>query len=124
VRDFAPGDRVIGWTGWGAAREKIAAGAAQLVKLPQNLDFERGAGLTKACGSAACAAAVAAVRLGRTGRKVTVTVPGFFTAVAPPGAREMPLYPACCGCGRERDDLADFYAEPPTQPRHFAGLIE
>src|SRR5215475_12774600 len=29
VRDFAPGDRVIGWTGWGAAREKIAAGAAQ-----------------------------------------------------------------------------------------------
>src|SRR4029077_14073694 len=46
VRDFARGDRVIGWTGWGAAREKIAAGAAHLVKLPQNLDFERGAGLT------------------------------------------------------------------------------
>ena len=46
VRDFAPGDREIGWTGWGAAREKIAAGAAHLVKLPQNLDFERGAGLT------------------------------------------------------------------------------
>jgi NADPH2:quinone reductase len=46
VRDFAPGDRVIGWTGWGAAREKIAAGTARLVKLPQNLDFERGAGLT------------------------------------------------------------------------------
>jgi NADPH2:quinone reductase len=46
VRDFAPGDRVIGWTGWGAAREKIAAGTAHLVKLPQNLDFERGAGLT------------------------------------------------------------------------------
>jgi len=43
VRDFAPGDRVIGWTGWGAAREKIAAGAAHLVKLPQNLDFERAA---------------------------------------------------------------------------------
>ncbi len=38
--------------------------------------WERGAGLTKACGSAACAAAVAAARLGRTGRKVTVTVPG------------------------------------------------
>jgi NADPH2:quinone reductase len=46
VRDFAPGDRVIGWTGWGAARQKIAAGAAQLAKLPQNLDFERAAGLT------------------------------------------------------------------------------
>ena len=38
--------------------------------------WERGAGLTKACGSAACAAAVAAVRLRRTGRKVTVTLPG------------------------------------------------
>ncbi|HUZ34627.1 MAG TPA: diaminopimelate epimerase [Xanthobacteraceae bacterium] len=38
--------------------------------------WERGAGLTKACGSAACAAAVAAARLNRTGRKVTVTVPG------------------------------------------------
>ena len=38
--------------------------------------WERGAGLTKACGSAACAAAVAAARLRRTGRKVTVTVPG------------------------------------------------
>jgi diaminopimelate epimerase len=38
--------------------------------------WERGAGLTTACGSAACAAAVAAARLGRTARKVTVTVPG------------------------------------------------
>src|SRR6478672_8791293 len=38
--------------------------------------WERGAGLTKACGSAACAAAVAAARLKRTGRKVRVTLPG------------------------------------------------
>src|SRR5215212_1558709 len=38
--------------------------------------WERGAGLTKACGSAACAAAVAAARLRRTDRKVTVTLPG------------------------------------------------
>jgi diaminopimelate epimerase len=38
--------------------------------------WERGAGLTQACGSAACAAAVAAARLRRTGRKVTVTLPG------------------------------------------------
>jgi diaminopimelate epimerase len=43
--------------------------------------WERGAGLTKACGSAACAAAVAAARLGRTGRKVTVTLPGGDLAV-------------------------------------------
>ncbi|WP_163265452.1 diaminopimelate epimerase [Chelativorans alearense] len=38
--------------------------------------WERGAGLTRACGSAACAVAVAAARTGRTGRQVTVTVPG------------------------------------------------
>lgn len=37
--------------------------------------WERGAGLTKACGSAACAAAVSAARTGRTGRTVTVTAP-------------------------------------------------
>jgi diaminopimelate epimerase len=38
--------------------------------------WERGAGLTKACGSAACAAVVAAARLKRTNRKVKVTLPG------------------------------------------------
>lgn len=38
--------------------------------------WERGAGLTKACGSAACAVAVSAARTGRTGRKVTISVPG------------------------------------------------
>jgi diaminopimelate epimerase len=38
--------------------------------------WERGAGLTKACGTAACATAVAAARLRRMARKVTVTVPG------------------------------------------------
>ena len=38
--------------------------------------WERGAGLTKACGSAACAAAVSAARTKRTGRKVTVSLPG------------------------------------------------
>lgn len=38
--------------------------------------WERGAGLTRACGSAACAAAVSAARTGRTGRIVTVHVPG------------------------------------------------
>jgi diaminopimelate epimerase len=37
--------------------------------------WERGAGLTKACGSAACAAAVAAARLDRTGRKVRIVLP-------------------------------------------------
>lgn len=38
--------------------------------------WERGAGLTEACGSAACAAAVSAARKKLTGRTVTVTLPG------------------------------------------------
>jgi diaminopimelate epimerase len=38
--------------------------------------WERGAGLTKACGSAACATAVAAARLKRTDRKVRMSLPG------------------------------------------------
>ena len=38
--------------------------------------WERGAGLTKACGSAACAVGAAAARTKRAGRKVTVTLPG------------------------------------------------
>lgn len=36
--------------------------------------WERGAGLTLACGSAACATGVSAARTGRTGRKVTIDV--------------------------------------------------
>jgi diaminopimelate epimerase len=38
--------------------------------------WERGAGLTKACGSAACAVAVAAARFKRANRKMNVTLPG------------------------------------------------
>ncbi len=38
--------------------------------------WERGAGLTRACGTAACATVVAAARKGFTGRKATVTLPG------------------------------------------------
>ncbi len=38
--------------------------------------WERGAGLTRACGTAACAAAAAAARMELTGRDVTVTLPG------------------------------------------------
>jgi diaminopimelate epimerase len=38
--------------------------------------WERGAGLTLACGSGACAAAVNAVRRGLTARAVTITMPG------------------------------------------------
>jgi len=38
--------------------------------------WERGAGITRACGTGACAAVVAAARTRRTGRRVRVTLPG------------------------------------------------
>ena len=38
--------------------------------------WERGAGATRACGTAACATLVAAARTGVTGRAATVTLPG------------------------------------------------
>jgi diaminopimelate epimerase len=44
--------------------------------------WERGAGLTRACGSAACATVVAAARKGLTERAVTVTLPGGDLSIA------------------------------------------
>jgi diaminopimelate epimerase len=44
--------------------------------------WERGAGLTRACGSAACAAAVCGARIKLTGRNVTVSLPGGDLHVA------------------------------------------
>jgi diaminopimelate epimerase len=54
--------------------------------------WERGAGLTLACGSAACSAAVSAARTGRTGRNVAITV----ASATPPGILTIEW--------RERDD--------------------
>jgi diaminopimelate epimerase len=44
--------------------------------------WERGAGLTKACGSAACAALVCAARRGLTERRVAATMPGGILSIA------------------------------------------
>jgi diaminopimelate epimerase len=43
--------------------------------------WERGAGLTKACGSAACATAVAAARLKRANRTLRISLPGGELAI-------------------------------------------
>lgn len=43
--------------------------------------WERGAGLTQACGTAACASAVSAMRKKLTDRKITVTLPGGPLAI-------------------------------------------
>ncbi|ESR26074.1 diaminopimelate epimerase [Lutibaculum baratangense] len=58
--------------------ERVNVGVAEVVS-PERLRlkvWERGAGLTKACGSAACAAAVSAARRRQTGRSVHVELPG------------------------------------------------
>lgn len=44
--------------------------------------WERGAGLTRACGTGACATAIAAMRRGLVDRAVTVTLPGGPLAIA------------------------------------------
>lgn len=58
--------------------QRVNVGFAE-VRSPQEVRlrvWERGAGLTKACGTGACAAVVAAHRQGRTGRSVEVLVDG------------------------------------------------
>jgi NADPH2:quinone reductase len=51
VTGIAPGDRVMGNIGWGAARQAVAVPAQQLVKIPSTLDFDRAAGLTVTYGT-------------------------------------------------------------------------
>jgi NADPH:quinone reductase len=51
VTGLAPGDRVLGYGGFGAAREKIALPAQRVVKIPDNLDFDRAAGITVIYGT-------------------------------------------------------------------------
>jgi NADPH2:quinone reductase len=51
VTAVAPGDRVAGYMRYGAARERVAIAADRLVALPQNLDFDRAAGLIVTYGT-------------------------------------------------------------------------
>lgn len=51
VTSLKAGDRVLGYSGHGAARAKIALSAERLVKLPDGLDFDRAAGLTVTYGT-------------------------------------------------------------------------
>ncbi|MFL6797273.1 MAG: NADPH:quinone oxidoreductase family protein [Xanthobacteraceae bacterium] len=46
VSEFKPGDRVMGYTNYNAARERTAVAASQIVRIPDALDFERAAALT------------------------------------------------------------------------------
>jgi len=51
VTGVTVGDTVIGNIGWGAAREKVAVEASQLVAMPAGLDFDHAAGLTVTYGT-------------------------------------------------------------------------
>jgi len=51
VTGLAPGDRVMGYTNFGAARERIAVAADKLSKLTADLDFDRAAALTITYGT-------------------------------------------------------------------------
>ena len=52
VTDFAPGDRVMGYTNFNAARERTAVATDKIVKISANLDFDRAAALTVTYGTA------------------------------------------------------------------------
>ena len=52
VSGFAPGDRVIGYVTYGAARERMAVPADKLIKLDADLDYDRAAALTVIYGTA------------------------------------------------------------------------
>jgi NADPH2:quinone reductase len=51
VTGVKPGDRVAGYVGFGAAREKIAVKAERIVPIPDALDFDRAAGLSVTYGT-------------------------------------------------------------------------
>lgn len=51
VTAFAPGDRVMGYMRWGAARELVAVPAEDLVSLPDEIPFETAAGLIVTYGT-------------------------------------------------------------------------
>ena len=51
VTSVAVGDRVLGYGGYGAAREKIAISAQRVVRIPAALEYDRAAGLTVIYGT-------------------------------------------------------------------------
>src|ERR1043165_8866096 len=51
VSGLKSGDRVLGYGGFGAAREKVVLAAQRVVKIPDSLDFDRAAGITVIYGT-------------------------------------------------------------------------
>jgi NADPH2:quinone reductase len=51
VTAVKPGNRVMGYSRWGAARERLAIAADLLVQIPGSLDFDRASGLSVTYGT-------------------------------------------------------------------------
>src|SRR5262245_38505372 len=51
VTGFAVGDRVIGYAGWGAARQQVAITTKRLIRMPQGLDPDRASGVIVTYGT-------------------------------------------------------------------------
>jgi NADPH2:quinone reductase len=51
VSDFKVGDRVLAYSGYGAARQRIALAADKLIKVPDDVDFDRAAGVSVTYGT-------------------------------------------------------------------------
>ncbi|MEJ8574799.1 NADPH:quinone oxidoreductase family protein [Microbaculum marinum] len=51
VTEFAPGDKVMGYGGWGACREMVSVSAARLVRVPDGVDLQQAAGLIVTYGT-------------------------------------------------------------------------
>jgi diaminopimelate epimerase len=70
--------------------------------------WERGVGLTRACGTGACASAVAAIRRGLSEREVEVALPGGDLTIAWPMAGAVRMRGAASESFRGTFDLDDF----------------
>ena len=70
--------------------------------------WERGAGLTRACGTGACATAIAAMRRGLVDRRVTVTLPGGALTIVWREDGEIIMTGAAVESFRGSFDSADF----------------
>ena len=90
--------------------ERINVNVATLVG-PDHLRlrvWERGTGLTRACGTGACASAVAAIRRGMTAREVRVTLPGGTLDIAWPMGGQVRMSGPASESYRGSFELADF----------------
>lgn len=72
--------------------------------------WERGAGLTRACGTGACATVVAAIRRGLTDRRVVVTLPGGALTIEWRGDGHVVMTGSAAESFRGTFDSADYRA--------------